>query len=151
MKKHAILIFLLMLCPISNGLLNSITVIKAGSGDPSLKNLQANWSVETLYKKTHNPYALCVDGNGDVLFLDSERQEIMKIDEKGNITTYASTGSVFFDFWLVETMGFGISWLYVFWVVCSMLGGIVGCLGGINGAYVSRIMIEKIAKSRHFA
>lgn len=68
-------------------------------------------------------------------------------------TYYALTTEMlyFFEFWLVETMGFTVEWLSLLWIFSSFFGGIVGGLGGINGVFISRILIEKISSSRAFA
>lgn len=57
----------------------------------------------------------------------------------------------FFEFWLVETMGFTIEWLYLLWFFSSVCGGIIGGLGGINGVLISRMFIEKLSHSRTFS
>lgn len=71
-----------------------ITVFSATTSGPALKNLPAGWTVETIYEKSVTPTSICVDGNGDLLMLDSLTGEISKLEPTGNISVYASTGDL---------------------------------------------------------
>ncbi len=54
----------------------------------------------------------------------------------------------FFQFWMVETLGITIEWLYILMMICSAFGGLIGGLGGLNGAIVSNIVVTKLSKWR---
>ncbi len=54
----------------------------------------------------------------------------------------------FFQFWMVETLGITIEWLYLLMMICSAFGGLIGGLGGLNGALVSNIVVNKLSKWR---
>jgi len=62
-----------------------------------VKNLPEGWIGETVYKKRYTPSSICVDNNGDLLFLNRLEHEIGKLDDQGNITIYATSGLILFD------------------------------------------------------
>ncbi|TFF97105.1 MAG: hypothetical protein EU547_05230 [Promethearchaeota archaeon] len=55
----------------------------------------------------------------------------------------------FFQFWLVETMGYSLEILYIIMLVSSFMGGIIGALGGINGTFIKQILLKHVL-SRYF-
>lgn len=62
-----------------------------------VKNLPMGWSGETVYKKRYTPSSICIDNNGYLLFLNRLEYEIGKLDDQGNITIYATTGTLLLD------------------------------------------------------
>ena len=54
----------------------------------------------------------------------------------------------FFQFWLVETMGYSLIILYIIMLLSSFMGGIIGALGGINGTFVKQFLLKHFL-SRH--
>jgi hypothetical protein len=101
-----------------------ILILLITSG-PALKNLPTGWKVETIYEKSVTPSSICVDGNGDLLMLDPIKYTISKLDPTGNVSFYASTGSLQFGqiaYQLNENrlLGFG-----------GTPGGLYAYMGGI--------------------
>lgn len=52
---------------------------------------------------------------------------------------------LFFTFWFEETMGFPLGVVYLWMTFSSLLGGVVGALGALNGLFVSRIILKYVS------
>lgn len=70
----------------------------------------------------------------------------------GLFVYYALTTDLltFFDFWLEQTMGIPLNFVYLIMFFSSIMGGVIGALGALNGLFISRILFKKISKIRSF-
>ncbi len=124
MKRQIYFMLILLIIPTNVIFLSLNRVFSASTSGSALKNLPAGWTVETLYEKPVTPSSICVDGNGDLLMLDPLKYSIFKLDPTGNVSDYASTGSLWFDQIAFQPnenrlLGFG-----------GMSGGIYAYMGG---------------------
>jgi hypothetical protein len=97
MKQQAKIILFVMIISMNTIIFAHIGISTISISDAPVKNLPTGWSGETIYKKSYTPSSICVDNNGDLLFLNRGEYEIGNLDDQGNITIYATSGTLLLD------------------------------------------------------